>query len=74
MCASGYGPCFDGVGGGELAAFYAPFNDDRNCISWANKFGYRIPVDGAGTNMLTNLEDGYFTITELEVWEVTYLE
>ena len=36
--------------------------------------GYAIPVDGAGTNMLTNKKDGAFTISELEVWQVTYLE
>ncbi len=51
-----------------------PFNGDGGCLSWANESGYRIPVDGAGTNMLTNKKDPGFTITELEVWEVTYLE
>ncbi len=68
------GPCFDGGVGGELSACEEPFNGDFNCISWANIPGYSIPVDGAGTNMLTNNKDIKFTITELEVWQVTYLE
>ncbi len=69
-----YGPCFSGGGYSELGAVYEPFNGDGNCYLRANKSGYRIPVDGAGTNMLTNLEDEEFTITELEVWQVEYLE
>ena len=52
------GPCFDGSDyGSDLGAVNAPFNGDGNCYSVANKAGYRIPVDNAGTNMLTNLED-----------------
>ena len=75
MCASWFGPFFSGGNWGELSASNEPFNsDDGNCYSWANQPGYRIPVDGAGTNMLTNNKDGVFTITELEVWQVTYLE
>ncbi len=58
----------------ELSASFEPFNGDRSCWSYANEPGYRIPVDGAGTNMLTNNKDYRFTITELEVWQVTYLE
>ena len=68
------GPCFLGDNGSELAAWVEPFNGDGNCWSYANEPGYRIPVDGTGTNMLTNNKDDRFTITELEVWEVTYLE
>ena len=64
------GPCFTG---GDLGASIQPFNGDRSCYSCANKPGYRIPVDGAGTNMLTNNKDHRFTITELEVWQVEYL-
>jgi hypothetical protein len=45
-----------------------------NCSSNGNKPGYEIPVDGAGINMLTNYKDGNFTISDLEVWEVKYLE
>ncbi len=60
------GPYFGS--GNELSAFFEPFNGNGHCISFANYPGYRIPVDGAGTNMLTNNKDGEFTITELEVW------
>ena len=38
----------------------------------ANLSGYGILKDSDGKNMLTNKEDGNFTITELEVWEVTH--
>jgi hypothetical protein len=72
-CNSDYGPCFDGGGESDLSAFYEPFNGDRNCRSYANKPGYRIPVDEDGRNMLTNKEDSSFTISELEVWEVVFI-
>ena len=62
------GPCFSGGNGSELAARDEPFNGNGNCWSCANKPGYRIPVDDAGTNMLTNKKGVEFTITELEVW------
>jgi hypothetical protein len=68
------GPCFDGGIASDLSALDNPFNSDGHWYSWANKPRYRISVDGAGTNMLTNNKDNNFTITELEVWEVTYLE
>jgi hypothetical protein len=51
-----------------------PFNGDRKCKSKANLPGYRIPVDDGGINMLTNKKNGEFTITEIEVWQVTYLD
>ena len=73
-CSSTYGPCFRGGGNNELSAWIEPFNGVNRCISYANFSGYAIPVDGAGTNMLTNKKDGAFTITELEVWQVTYEE
>ena len=38
----------------------------------ANYSGYYIGVD-AGKNTLTNLESGKFTISELEVWQVTFI-
>jgi hypothetical protein len=45
------------------------------CRSWANAAGYGIPFDGAcDINMLTNKKDLEFTISELEVWEVTYIK
>ncbi len=75
LCRSILGPCFTGGDNGcELGAFGQPFNHYGYCYSYANKPGYRIPVDDAGTNMLTNIKDNRFTITELEVWEVTFLE
>jgi hypothetical protein len=74
-CHSNFGPCFSGYSDySDLSVSIEPFNGDTNCSSFANKPGYKIPVDEAGTNMLTNKKDGDFTITELEVWEVTYLE
>ncbi len=74
MSKSNGGPCFHGGDVSELSALDEPFNGDRNCYSSANSPGYRIPVDGAGTNMLTNNKDNWFTISELEVWQITYLE
>ena len=73
-CHNSCGPCFRGGEGSELGASNEPFNSDNYCISYANKTGYGIQVDGAGTNMLSNKKDKWFTISELEVWEVKYLE
>ena len=50
---------------------YSPFNEKNNCYSHANKAGYMISVDQNGNNMLTNKKDVWFTITEIEVWEVS---
>ena len=72
-CSYYWGPCFRGGNHTELGTL-APFNGYESCDSNANKPGYEIPVDAAGKNMLTNQKDGAFTITELEVWEVKYLE
>ena len=73
---SNCGPLFDSSGGinNELGVEAEPFNGDGECFSYANQSGYKIGVDGAGVNMLTNQEDGYFTITELEVWQVTFID
>ena len=73
-CSKKRGPCFSGNGNSQLDALNEPFNDDDNCHSYTNEPGYDIPLDAAGLNMLTNKEDGSFTISELEVWEVTFLE
>ena len=62
-CRSDLGPCY---GNGELAAYH-PFNGDGNCRSWASRKTYEIPLKD-GKNTLTNKEDRWFTITELEVW------
>jgi hypothetical protein len=75
-CDSNFGPCFTGggSGGSELCALLEPFNGHNKCYSKAKEDGYDIPDDGAVKNMLTNKKDGLFTISELEVWEVTYIE
>ncbi len=54
---------------GELCARWSHFNYDTFCRSLANQSGYCIGLEG-GKNMLTNKEDGDFTISEIEVWEV----
>ncbi len=70
-CFSDWGPVFTGDGYWDLGAF-EPFNSEYNCRSHANDDGYRIGVEG-GKNKLTNLkDDGDFTITEIEVWEVKF--
>ncbi len=55
----------------ELESCKEPFNGEGNFISCSNKTIYEIPLNEAGLNMLTNKKDGNFTISELEVWEVT---
>jgi hypothetical protein len=67
------GPCFSGNGSIELAAYDYPFDGERKCISWANAPGYQI-TKKRKKNMLTNRKDGMFTITELEVWEVKFID
>jgi hypothetical protein len=68
-CGDIYGPCFSGSDGFELDVYNEPFNGDDKCVSYTNKPSYDIPeIDGL--NMLTNKENGRFTISELEVWEV----
>ncbi len=51
-----------------------PFNGDGKSWSSENKPSYRIPKDADGKNMLTNQEGNRFTISELEVWHVKYLD
>jgi hypothetical protein len=70
-CYSDRGPVFGSLGYNELLAC-EPFNGDGKCYSRANQAGYNIVIEG-GKNMLTNKEDGWFTITELEVWQVTFI-
>jgi len=72
-CYWNLGPFFAGFKGCELGIADSPFNRDRSCESFANKPGYGIPLDKDGTNMLTNLKENNFTISELEVWEVTFI-
>ena len=44
QCYSDYGPCFRGGSGGELCAYYEPFNGDNKCVSNAYEPGYKIPL------------------------------
>jgi hypothetical protein len=75
LCWEERGPYFTGADGtSELGACYEPFNGEHKCFSRANCPGFGIPNDGTGNNLLTNKKDGSFTITELEVWEVTYID
>jgi hypothetical protein len=70
LCSQNCGPCFAGAGYESELRAGQPFNGEKKCQSFANEAGYDIRVEG-GVNMLTNKEDGAFTISELEVWEVT---
>jgi hypothetical protein len=70
FCTNEEGPSF---GTTELSAFTEPFNDDENCTSNTYEDGFGIPIEN-GKNMLTNKEDRWFTITELEVWGVREID
>ena len=63
------GPVFNG-GFTELGVM-SPFNGKNNCSSSTNGNGYKISVDQNGNNMLTNKDRKRFTITEIEVWQVS---
>jgi hypothetical protein len=74
-----WGPIF---GDRALYAAYEPFNKPMAWESFGIFHSYRIPVS-EGINMLTNKksfkhefwkEKSVFTITEIEVWGVTFLE
>jgi hypothetical protein len=56
-----------------LCAVSETFNGNNNCTSFGDWNGYNIPLKD-GKNTLTNNQEGKFTITELEVWEVEFLE
>jgi hypothetical protein len=74
-CSTDRGPRFTSTNeGGELSATGEPFNGDDKCYSYANKAGFSIGLDADGKNMLTNSENGDFTISELEVWEIVNVE
>jgi hypothetical protein len=72
------GPSF---GRAELSAWYEPFNKENACGSWTNNSVYNIPRNSEGINMLTNQKctsefeiECKFTISELEVWGVSFNE
>jgi hypothetical protein len=58
----------------ELAAVYEPFNGTNHCVSNKGYTGYQIPIDSDYINLLTNKKNGTFTITELEVWQIIFIE
>ncbi len=74
VCHHGYGPYFSGGFYSELCAWKEPFDGKGHCSSFVNTGGYAIQFDEDKKNMLTNQEDGAFTITELEVWEVNIIK
>ena len=71
-CCKDRGPVF---GSAELFAS-EPFNGNNKCYSNANNLGYKIEEDNEGINTLTSLKCeygwSYFSISELEVWEVIF--
>ncbi len=69
MCFKDSGPYFGSIR--ELAAQVEPFNEENSCASIARHSAYAIPIDEQGINELSGELNGYFTITELEVWLVT---
>ena len=75
-CSKDYGPHF---GNRELLAYDEPFNKEYACWSWTNDVAYNIPRNSEGINMLTNMKNDAFnekickfTISELEVWGVSF--
>jgi hypothetical protein len=80
LCYKDVGPYFGDI---ELSALYEPFNKENACLSFPNGTVYSIPENIEGINMLTNMKcanveltEGkcYFTITEFEVWGVSFKE
>ena len=72
-CRKDFGPSF----GNALYAPYEPFNGDNACYSESNQSTYEYIGDSNGVHDLTQTtkdEYGryYFTISELEVWEVAF--
>ena len=70
------GPIF---GRGDLSAAFEPFNGGNACRSRTNSAVYSIPENSNGINMLTNQKNDIiykdrcsFTISELEVWGVSF--
>ena len=78
VCKKDRGPYF---GEGDLSAFDEPFNEENACRSYTNEDPYSIPRNSEGINMLTNqkskgLDSDWcqFTISEIEVWGVSFNE
>ena len=77
ICRKDRGPYFGDI---ELSAWYEPFNKENACSSYTNDRGYSIPSNSEGINMLTNQKCQFdetlcnFTISEIEVWGVSFNE
>jgi hypothetical protein len=77
VCDKDRGPYF---GFWELSAMYEPFNKENACWSYTNHYAYNIPRNSEGINMLNNMKNNSpfndnfcaFTITELEVWGISF--
>ena len=65
-CFKYAGPCF----GNEELYLEQPFNGENLCRSFSNQGVFDIKTKNMNTNLLTNQKDGYFSITEIEVWEI----
>ncbi len=71
-CRTNIGPSFGNADKTDFNAWDDPFNGNNKCASMANCPGFCIGLEG-GKNMLTNQKNGRFTISEMEVWEVTFI-
>jgi hypothetical protein len=77
-CRKYTGPYFGDFA--ELSALNEPFNKENACWSRTNCSVYSIPENSEGINMLTNMKNNVgfnwcnFTISELEVWGVSFNE
>jgi hypothetical protein len=78
LCRKDVGPYFGYYS--ELSALNEPFKE-KACWSRTNEGVYSIPRNSEGINMLTNMKNnGFsencckFTISELEVWGVSFNE
>ena len=73
-CSTYYGPIFKADGNNWELGAGQPFNGDNKCLSYANQPGFGIGVDADGNNLLTNKKGDWFTITEIEVWQIVNVE
>jgi hypothetical protein len=72
-CRKDAGPYFGHYS--ELSALNEPFNKENACRSRTDYSAYSILENSEGINMLTNMKNNnVFTISELEVWGVSFNE
>ena len=74
LCGSDCGPYFTGKLYDVVLVAYEPFNGENKCESCDNLSAYKIPVEDDYKNALTNKYVSNFTITEIEVWGVTFVD